>query len=369
MSMRIPLRPVTLIALLSASLAACSGKKAESAAGSGSAGGAAASGAPADSTAVGTGDTTTLIADYRQKCSDEATPSSECDTLRGLLVAEMSTELQLIEQSGDQRGVSQAIAALDIEEEPALTIAAYRILGHFPQTPGIVEKVLPQLLGNPYLAVQHMAANLLSATHDPAGAEAADLWLQNHNTLQGDSVYEEYPDFPAGYAAMNFPKYPGAEWFSPGDTDRAIGWTTRDEAATVTKWFADTLHTEGIGAVAWMQQMTELALQGFDQTKAARMQQLVERAVKGDQAAAAELEKMQKEMEDASNAANAATEKSVGASPMPPASAITDARWFVAHKKGARISRAVVVYPLPGLKRTVIQTIWDLSDFPSAWPQ
>jgi hypothetical protein len=29
----------------------------------------------------------------------------------------------------------------------------------------------------------------------------------------------------------------------------------------------------------------------------------------------------------------------------------------------------VLVYPLQGLKRTVIQLAWDLTDYPSTWPE
>jgi hypothetical protein len=47
---------------------------------------------------------------------------------------------------------------------------------------------------------------------------------------------------------------------------------------------------------------------------------------------------------------------------------MAEARWIVAARKDGRVSRVVLVYPIQGGKRTVIQLAWDLTDFPSAWP-
>jgi hypothetical protein len=45
------------------------------------------------------------------------------------------------------------------------------------------------------------------------------------------------------------------------------------------------------------------------------------------------------------------------------------ARWIVAGKKSERISRLVIVFPIPRIRKTVVKEVWDLSDYPSAWPQ
>ena len=82
----------------------------------------------------------------------------------------------------------------------------------------------------------------------------------------------------------------------------------------------------------------------------------------------AEYEKLAKGIDSNSNAAKDAADKSLGELPMPPDSVIADARWIIAKKKGARASTLVVVYPITGLQRTVIQAAWDLTDYPSAWP-
>src|SRR5207237_340053 len=117
----------------------------------------------------------------------------------------------------------------------------------------------------------------------------------------------------------------------------------------------------------YKQQMT-LPFQ-FDQSKMTRMQQLMERVGRGDQAATAEFEKLQKEMDDISKAAGDAVEKAVIKAPIFSSAFARDARWIVVRKKGERISQLVVVFPIPSLHRTAIEHVWDLSDYPSAWPQ
>ena len=104
-----------------------------------------------------------------------------------------------------------------------------------------------------------------------------------------------------------------------------------------------------------------------DQSKMARMQQLVEKVVKGDAAARAELETLQKEFESQQRSRERAAQQSVG-DLIPPSAAMAEARWIVAQRKDGRVSRVVLVYPLKALQRTAIQLAWDLTDYPSAWP-
>jgi hypothetical protein len=310
---------------------------------------------------------TELAADYERQCGSEEQPSEDCEILRSVLVAEVATALELAERSGDQRGTEEALAALDLADEPEIVVAAGRVLGHFPETPGISTKALP-LLQNPYSEVQRVGAELLKAAPDPALAEVGGIWLANHGTLRADTAYDEYPSFAALYPKLGFPMYPGAEWFSPADTDRSIGWSTTESAATVTKWFSDALKTPALGAEQWMaERNAALKLLVPDQAKMARMQQLVEKALKGDVAARAELEQLQKEFEGRQRNTERAAKQSI-ADILPPGAAMVDARWIVAERKNERVSRVVLVYPLQGLKRTVIQLAWDLSDYPSAWP-
>lgn len=310
---------------------------------------------------------TELAADYERQCGSEEQPSEDCEILRSLLVADVATALELAERSGDQRGTEEALAALDLADEPEIVVAAGRVLGHFPETPGISAKALP-LLQSPYVEVQRVAAELLKAGPDRALADVGGLWLANHGTLRADTAYDEYPSFAALYPKLGFPMYPGAEWFSSADTDRSIGWSTTESAATVTKWFSDALKTAPLGAEQWMaERNAALKLMLPDQAKMARMQQLVEKVMKGDAAARAELEQLQKEFESHRQNTERAAKQSL-ADLLPPGTAMADARWIVAQRKNERLSRVVLVYPLPGLKRTVIQLAWDLGDYPSAWP-
>ena len=46
-----------------------------------------------------------------------------------------------------------------------------------------------------------------------------------------------------------------------------------------------------------------------------------------------------------------------------------DVHYFVAEEKAGHIARAVLVFRLPGIDRTVVQTSWNLTDYPTAWPE
>lgn len=371
-----PFSTVLVLLIVTASLPGCSRQKSASVANAS----AAPAGAQAATPGQGRGDVPgtagaiELAGDYRRQCGGKEELSQDCETLRSLLVAEVLTALRVTERSRDQRGTKEALTALDLADEPEIVIAACRILGQFPETPGISSKILPHVLESRYVEVQRMAARLLAANPDPGLAEVGRLWIQNHGSLTAPvafSAYDEYPDFPAHYPGIGFPKYPGAEWFSPADSDRSIGWSTADDVAAVSRWFGEALHVEGQAAEQWMQTRSEqaaLALKSIDQSKITRIQQLMEKAVKGDQAATAEIEKLTKEMDAASQNATGAMEQGVDKVALPPPSSARDARWFVAQKKDGRVSRLVLVYPMPSLKRTVIQLIWDRAEYASAWP-
>jgi hypothetical protein len=56
---------------------------------------------------------------YDARCSaGEEEPSLECEWLRGLAVADVVEALETILDSRDQRGVEEALAALDLDDEP-----------------------------------------------------------------------------------------------------------------------------------------------------------------------------------------------------------------------------------------------------------
>jgi hypothetical protein len=382
-----PLGLPTAAAVVALALAGCSSGPAAAASGSSTnaapANSTAPNGPPAAGTAaqstpqkagatiqLGTGNIDALIADYDRRCKNEPRESLECEALRSLLVAEVKIGLLKIEKTGDQRATEEALGALDLLDEPEILIAALRVLGHFPATDNLAARVMPILLESPYVAVQSMAAHVLTANPDPEFESLGRLWADNHQSLRSESAYDEYPDLPDHYASIGFPKYPGAEWFSPADSDRSIGWSTKDDAAAVAKWYGDTLHAPLLDFEKWNEVSGQqaLILTKFDQSKMTRLQALLERAMRGDQAAVAEIEKLQKEMDAGQKDIDAAIQRSVGPVHVPAAFA-RDARWIIAARKDERISRLVVVFPIPGIHRTVIKEVWDLSDYASAWPK
>src|SRR5688572_15144368 len=171
------------------------------------------------------------FSEYKARCPAAAEPSLDCEWLRGLVVAELVETLEIIERSRDQRGVGGAVAALSVLDEPLVLIAACRVLGKFPDTPEIAQKA-PPLLDSPYLEVQRIAAQLLSRNPDAALVHIGEQWLANHGTAAVETPYDEL-DFPERYDAMRFPEIPGAERYTPADSDRSIGWWSPDPPATV----------------------------------------------------------------------------------------------------------------------------------------
>jgi len=364
-------RAVLLLLLAAGLLSSCSGSQAPSETAAQQTTSAApapqAQSGPAAKEELGTGDAVELAADYEKQCAAETTPSEDCEILRSLLVVEVTTELRETEKSRDQRGTQEALAALDLVDEPEIVAAACRVLLQFPGTPGIAEKVLPLMLKSRYAEVQSMSANLLSRIEGSELAQVGNIWFQNHGRLPNDTPYTEYPDFPAHYAKLGFPKYPGAQWFSPADSDRSVGWSTKDSVANVSRWFSDTLRSPALTGAQWAAERQAAATPIVDQSKMARMQQLMERAVKGDQAAVAEAQKLSEEFDKQGKAWERSFENSVDKLLTNQSLGLPEAQYIVAQRKDGRVSRLVFVYPLPAIKQTVIQLVWDLTDYPAAW--
>jgi len=310
---------------------------------------------------------------YDAQCPTEEEPSLGCEWLRGLVVAEVVESLDAIQDSRDQRGVAQAVAALDIDDEPEVLIAACRVLGHFPDTPGIAGKLTALVLQSPFLEVRRMAANVLERSPDPGLAAMAGQWLQNHSALPAADVYDELPGLPAHYAGMGFAAYPGAERYSPADSDRSVGWSSADAPAVVAERLGKMLGVEPIDSNAWIQRTQQQMMNAYDSMDRGKMQevqQLTEEYLKTqDPALIARIEKLQQEINAPMEQFNQDAEKTLDEVATPADfSQPEHIYYFVAEEKAGHVARLVLVYPQSGLGRTVIQTAWDLRDYPAAWP-
>ena len=322
---------------------------------------------------LGTGDAVALAETFKNQCGNDAS-SEDCQILRSLLVVEVTAALQDIERARDNRGSVEALAALDLTDEPEILVAACRVLGQFPDTNGIAEKAVPLVLGSPYIEVQQAAANLIARSSDDKIADIGRLWSQNHSNLGFQNEFQEYPDFPAHYAAMKFPAYPGAQWFSPGDSQQSVGWSTPDDAATVAAWMAKELNSQSLTMQQWFERKsaaTVQAYQAMDQAKVDRMTKLTEQYSKTlDPKLIEQVQTLQKELYAPMEAANKIAEKSMDNVAVPGnSSPPQDVHYFIAEEKSGHIARAVLVYRLPGINQTVVQTSWNLSDYPTAWPE
>ena len=310
---------------------------------------------------------------YLENCMNAKQEAFECQVLRRMVAVETEMSMEEIGRSRDQRGAGVALGALDLVDEPKILISAMRILGHFPDTPGIAEKVLPLMLESPYIEVQQTAANVLGANPDPAMAALGSYWYSNHSQLAAEDAYQEYPDFAPHYLDMGFPEYAEAEWFSPADSDRSVGWWTTDVMDTVSGWVGGKLGVKALTFQQWTERMQAQSMAAFnvDQSKQDRVQQLLDQFGKTqNMALLEEVQKLQQELYAPIQAAGEVADRGVETLALPNINEIMEqARYFIAEEKAGHVARLVIVYPLAELGYTVIQHAWNLSDYPSAWPQ
>jgi len=310
---------------------------------------------------------------YDEQCpADEDEPSLECEWLRGLVVADVVDALEAIEQSRDQRGVEEALAALDLDDEPEVLVAACRVLGRFPAAPGIAEKVTPLLLDSPWLEVRRIAAEVLGRNPDSDLAAMAKQWSDNHKGLSSDDPYDELPGIPSDYAAMGFPQYPGAERFSPADSDRSAGWWSADAPPVVAARLGELLGVEVLDYQQWIersQQQMMTAVQSIDQSKVDELQALVEEFTKTQDPTLLErVQSLQTEIYAPMQQLGDAAEMTAAQVATPPGSAEPDqVHYLIAEEKAGHVSRLILVYRQKVPERTVMQMAWDLRDYPRAW--
>jgi hypothetical protein len=317
------------------------------------------------------GDGQSSVAEYDAKCPAVAEPSFECELLRSAVVAEVVVGLEDLESSGDQRAVPFALRALDVDDEPAIQVAAVRILGQFPDDPGIKEKAVALLLESPYYQVEEMAAHLLDRAGDPRSAPLGGQWANNHNGPPARSSYDEI-GFPEHYDAMKFPEYPGMARFTPGDSDRSVSWWTTDPPAAVVKKLEQTLGVKSIAYAEWSerQQARMAKAMEIDPAKQEEMEKLTEEFGRTqDMKVLTRLQTLQQEiyapMQKMGDAAVTAVDTML--LPPVPAEQFGENRLLVAEEKGGHAARVVLVYRQPLLDRTILQMTWDLADYPSAW--
>ena len=370
-------RRIALVALLVAAVAALSCSRTADGSPDESAGGeqqaeAAALVAPADGSPSAGGEARAKVdpnAAYAEKCPSGSAPSLECEWLRRLVVASLTDGLLRLEMSRDQRGAEVAMAALGVRDEPEVLIAACRVLGQFPETPGLAEKVVP-LFDNPYHSVQQIAADVVARLPDPGLNTMASKWRDNHSGVQVRTPYDQL-GVPAAYDSMGFPSYPGAQRYTPGDSDRSVGWWSPDPPSEVAQRLATTLGVDVMTYEQWTTRSQQEMVAAFtpDKAKVAEMQSLMEKYMKTQDAKLMErVQKLQAEMSAPMEQASADAEKAMTNVATPSGAAAYDQTFYlIAEEKPGHVARAVLVYRQPTVERTVIQMNWNLRDYPPAW--
>jgi hypothetical protein len=311
---------------------------------------------------------------YQRECPVVEEPSDQCVLLRSLVVTYVTLALEDLELTRDQRATTEALKALNVADEPEILIAAMRVLGSFPETPGIAEKALPLLLDSPWLEVQRVAAQLLSRVPDPAVSGLGYQWV-GHSTLPyPDDPYAELPPFPEHYWDMGFPEYPGVEWFSVADSDRSVGWITTDSPEVVINTLSEMTDAPVLNYDAWSVRSRE-AMMSIVQPSAnplmAEFQKLMEDYMStADPKLLEKIESMKDEMELARQRQGEVLNNLLNDAAQPPSYAPAD-QWsfLINEERDGRVSRLISVYPVPALGKTVIQMTWDLNDYAPAWEE
>jgi hypothetical protein len=311
--------------------------------------------------------------EYDTQCpTDDDEESLECHWLHALVVADVVEALEGIDHSRDKRGVEEALAALDLEDEPEILIAASRILGRFPDTPGIAEKITPLFLESPYLKVRELAAEVLIRNPDQNLSDIADEWFRNRPNLDVDDPYEGLPDVPAQYAAMGFPEYPGAQRYMPADADRALGWWTSEPAKEVADRLAAQLGVETMDYLQWTERTQQEVMQAYasiDQSKLDEIQKLADEFARTqDMKLIERVEKLQVEMNAPMQKAQDDLQYTMNEVAIPTGAYQPDQVYYlIAEERAGHVARLIMIYRQPGIDRTIMQMAWDLRDYQPAW--
>ncbi|HEY3358977.1 MAG TPA: hypothetical protein VGQ83_37350 [Polyangia bacterium] len=312
------------------------------------------------------------LAAYGRACADAA--STECAAMHGAMRAELLMALNTVAAARDERGVATALEALDLDGEPAIHVAACRILAQFPERPGVMAR-MRALLAADSPEVQRAAAGVLESSRDRGDQRLARQWQDNHQG-GGGSPYRRQPAVDLG--ALGFKPYPGAQRFAPGDAQSAAGFTTTDAVERVIAFYAagapplDAAGFRARAARARQRPGREApALDAASQADMAEMRRLGEEFQRTkDMALLRRLTELGQRLGDVGRKAAAQAEKAheqsgggVLATYHLPGnddeSPTRTARFVLADQRGTRVVRLVVAYREEALGRTVLQLVWD----------
>jgi hypothetical protein len=106
----------------------------------------------------------------------------------------------------------------------------------------------------------------------------------------------------------------------------------------------------------------------MDPEKMAEIQKLTEQYMKTQDAKIMEkVQKLQEEMTAPMEKATADAEKAVDKVANPSSTTSGEIYYLIAEEKDGRVARLVMIYRELAVDRTVIQTSWNLADYPPVW--
>lgn len=294
----------------------------------------------------------------------------DCAVARGVVRAHLVHALETLGQTRDQREVPIALSALDLVDEPTVLVAACRVLGAFPDEPGVGAKVLP-LLFSEYPAVQLVAADVLVAGKDAARARVGSQWQKGTHDAALERPHHRAPERPDP-VGLGFASYPGAKPFTPGDSMQSIASMTPDPVDKVVGWYAKTLHAKPLDGPAWRERAQRLQSEAdapgpdlSNDPDAVALKKLSEQFERThDPKLLAKIQALGAKLQEKAMA-GVGDHKTAGVLSVetPPGddegSPVRTARFLPLEDAKHRIERLVVVYRESAVNATVVQMIWD----------
>jgi hypothetical protein len=320
------------------------------------------------------------VAAYDSECRP-GTVSAQCAALRGAVTFQIVSALEAMSAFGEAGDERLATVALDVRE-PWVKEAALRVLND-RNDPAADPKLLAIVVGDPSWELQRSAAAALQRSQSDKMRDVATQWADNHANQIGVVPHATLPalfwaDAPRPAPAdVGFAAYAGVTRYPPGETDRAIAFSTRDPIDKVVAFYGQSMKVKPIdlpGWATWVNAHTSVyypqpdmkAFREFQQkmqVKTTKMQKLLQEFLKTNSKKIEEqIQKLQAEVEAESKAFEAATPKAEdrpGVLPVKLAPLANKTAKYFIEEKDKRAARVVCIYREDAIGATVIQLAWD----------
>jgi hypothetical protein len=320
------------------------------------------------------------VAAYDTECR-RGTVSAQCAALRGAVTFQIVSALENMSSFFEDGDEKVATTALDVRE-PEVKEAAMRVLNR-KNDAAADPKLLAIVVGEPSWELQRLAADALQRSVSDKLRAVGSQWVENHPNQIGVVPHATLPallwvDAPRPAPIdVGFAAYAGVTRYPPGESDRAIAFSTKDPIDKVVAFYAQSMKTKPLDFSDWATWVRDhmnvyypapdprafAEYQQRMQVKSAKAQKLVQEFIKTkDKKFEEQLQKLTAEMEADAKAFEAATPKAEdrpGVIPVKLAPAGNVSAKFFLEEKSKRAARVVCIYREDAIGATVIQLAWD----------